>query len=149
MPDNLTSGNFKIVSLIEGNPPASVGPPYIGLQFVHLNGVDKIWRVVKDGEKAYLLAIDGYRSTLATGDKVAASIEPGQNVQWIATYRDHRDAYTIEPVNGGDKVWTVPFGSDGDSKAVIEITGIISPQDAGDGILFSIYQLFKFVPADE
>lgn len=42
MPDNLTSGNFQILSLIEGNPPASVGRPYIGLQFVHLNGDDTI-----------------------------------------------------------------------------------------------------------
>ena len=55
MPDNLTSGTFKIVSLIEGNPPVGVGPPYIGLQFVHLNGVDKdVWQSLVPTQNARL-----------------------------------------------------------------------------------------------
>ena len=45
MAPNLTAGEFKIVSLIEGNPPVGVGFILPTVQNVHLNGSARtVWQ---------------------------------------------------------------------------------------------------------
>ncbi|KAI9569982.1 hypothetical protein HD554DRAFT_2037680 [Boletus coccyginus] len=114
MAPNLTSGNFRIVSLEEGNPPAGVNFTLPGLQSVYLGAPVTKWVVRKDGPDTYRFQVGGYGFTGVGGDRVIASIHPEHGVEWIATYRKHQDAYTISPADNTHHGWTAP-GPDDDS----------------------------------
>ena len=55
MPENLTSGTFKIVSFLEGNPPTGVGHILPGFQYVYLNGgITTVWQLLVSIQNAKL-----------------------------------------------------------------------------------------------
>jgi hypothetical protein len=144
MAPNLTPGVFKIVSLMEGNPPVGVNLTLPGLQTVYINAPVRTWVVRKEGKSTYRLSVGGYPYTGIGGDKVIASIHAEQNVEWRATYQVRQDAYTITSVDNTSRGWTVPFDSAPDSHAVIEIKLIIvQPSEPPN---FSTAQLFRFEP---
>ncbi|KAG6373567.1 hypothetical protein JVT61DRAFT_6214 [Boletus reticuloceps] len=107
MAPNLTSGTFKIVSLIDGNPPASINLTLPGFQSVYLNGPVTTWVIKREGDKSYRLSLGGYPYTGVIDNNVTASIHEQQNVEWIATYRRLQDAYTISPIDDKIMGWTV------------------------------------------
>ncbi|KAN0078217.1 hypothetical protein V8E55_010274, partial [Tylopilus felleus] len=142
MAPNLTPGTWKIVSLLEGNPPTSVNLILPGWQSVYLNGPVTTWAIREEGKKTYRLSLGGYPFTGVIEDKVTATIHVEQNLEWRATYRKLQDAYTIEPINGNGKGWTVPFDADPESHAVIELKLII--MQPSEPPRFSTAQLFRF-----
>ncbi|KAF8130798.1 hypothetical protein EV363DRAFT_221500 [Boletus edulis] len=144
MAPNLTPGTFKIVSLIDGNPPASVNLTDPGFQSVYLNGPVTTWVISRESEKSYRLSVGGYPFTGVIDNNVTASIHPEQNVGWIATYREFNDAYTISPVNDDILGWTVVY-DDPNSKITLQpiaSTKSIPPQ-------FFPTQLFRFEAINE
>ncbi|KAN0078220.1 hypothetical protein V8E55_010277 [Tylopilus felleus] len=94
MAPNLTPGTWKIVSLIEGNPPTSVNLTRPAWQNVYLNGPVTTWTIRQEGEKAYRLGLGGYPFTGAINDRVIATAHEHQGFEWRATYRKLQDAYT-------------------------------------------------------
>ena len=51
------------------------------------------WTIRKEGD-TFRLSIGGYPFTGIHDDKVIVSINPEENVEWIATRREFHDAYT-------------------------------------------------------
>ncbi|KAG6372630.1 hypothetical protein JVT61DRAFT_7380 [Boletus reticuloceps] len=144
MAPNLTSGTFRVVSLIEGNPPASVNLTRPAFQSVYLNGPVTTWAVEQEGDNTYRLSVGGYPYTGVLDNKVTASIHPEQNVEWIATYREREDAYTISPINDDIKGWTVGYD---DPKSKIALRIIIVRHSFPPQYLTT--QLFRFEELDE
>ncbi|KAF8127209.1 hypothetical protein EV363DRAFT_1346178 [Boletus edulis] len=143
MAPNLTSGTFNIVSLLDGNP-ASINLTLPGFQFVYLNGPVTTWVIEQEGDNTYRLRVGGYPYTGIIDKKVTASIFPEQNVEWIATYRELQDAYTISPINDTIMGWTVAH-DDPNSKITLQHIGStksIPPRFFPD-------QLFRFEEVDE
>ncbi|KAF8418924.1 hypothetical protein L210DRAFT_3578115 [Boletus edulis BED1] len=143
MAPNLTSGTFNIISLLHGNP-ASINLTYPGFQSVYLNGPVTTWVIEREGEKSYRLSVGGYAFTGVIDNNVTASIFPEQNVEWIATYREFQDAYTISPINDIIMGWSVAH-DDPNSKITlhpIASTKSIPPR-------FFPHQLFRFEEVDE
>ncbi|KAN0078198.1 hypothetical protein V8E55_010255 [Tylopilus felleus] len=116
MAPNLRPGACRIVSILEGNPPTGVNFTRPASQNVYLNGP---WNIKEEGEKTYRLSLGGYPYTGARNNKVTATLHPQQNLEWRATYHEFQDAYTIEPIHGDGKGWTVPFDADPESNAVV------------------------------
>ncbi|KAF8545879.1 hypothetical protein OG21DRAFT_1317559 [Imleria badia] len=124
MAHNISLGEYKIVSLIEGNPPTS-------------------WTVTPEGDNTYRLMLSGkYFYTGVVDDKVLASIDSGKDLEWRATYREQQDAYTIEPADDQDNGWTVT--DDFEVHSLIVIKKIEALDTMHPRFLSS--QLFKFVP---
>ncbi|KAN0078219.1 hypothetical protein V8E55_010276 [Tylopilus felleus] len=144
MAPNLRPGTCKIVSLLEGNPPTSVNLTLPAWQSVYLNGPVTTWTIREEGEKTYRLSLGGYPFTGAIHNKVTATVHAEQNLEWRATYRERQDAYTIEPIRGNGKGWTVPFDADPESNAVIELRIII--MQPSEPPRFLPGQLFRFEP---
>ncbi|KAI9569983.1 hypothetical protein HD554DRAFT_2086122 [Boletus coccyginus] len=142
MAPNLTSGSFRIVSLVDGNPLASVNLTRPGVQNVILGGPVTNWVVNRDSVNTYRFRVGGYRYTGVNGDNVIASVHPEQGVEWVATYREHQDAYTISPAYHKHHGWTAT-GDDDDSSREIEIRILIELPALPPRYLTS--QLFRFV----
>ncbi|KAG6372631.1 hypothetical protein JVT61DRAFT_7381 [Boletus reticuloceps] len=146
MAPNLTSGTFRVVSLIDdGNPPLGVNFTFPAFQSVYLNGPLTTWAVEQEDDNTYRLSVGGYRYTGVVANKVTASTHPEQNVEWIATYRERQDAYTISPVNDEANGWTVSHPDDAKSRITLRIMVVIPslpPQHL-------ISQLFRFEELDE
>ncbi|KAF8120452.1 hypothetical protein EV363DRAFT_1189684 [Boletus edulis] len=123
MAPNLTSGKFRVISLIDdsdGNPldPVGVNLTRPAFQSVHLNGrVTTVrqtqgsphclyWVVEQEGDNTYRLSVGGYPYTGVIDNNVTASTHAEQNVEWIATYREFQDAYTISPIDDKFVAWT-------------------------------------------
>ncbi|KAF8452117.1 hypothetical protein L210DRAFT_3638659 [Boletus edulis BED1] len=141
MAPNLTSGTFSIVSLIDGNPPVGVNFTRPAGQSVYLNAP---WAVEQEGDNTYRLSVGGYRYTGVVDNRVTASIFPEKNVEWIATYRERQDAYTISPINDDIVGWTVAY-DDPNSKVTLRVIVAAGPWPP----LFLPPQLFRFEEVDE
>jgi len=144
MAPNLRPGACRIVSILEGNPPTGVNFTRPASQNVYLNGPVTTWNIKEEGEKTYRLSLGGYPYTGARNNKVTATLHPQQNLEWRATYHEFQDAYTIEPIHGDGKGWTVPFDADPESNAVIELRILIMQPSFPPRILPG--QLFRFEP---
>ncbi|KAF8130662.1 hypothetical protein EV363DRAFT_1166338 [Boletus edulis] len=149
MAPNLTPGTFKIVSLIDGNPPASVNLTAPGFQPVYLNGPVTTWAISREGEKSYRLSVGAYPFTGVIDNNVTASIHAEQNVEWIATYREFHDAYTISPVNDDILGWTVAYDETNSKVLMSQITlrPIISTKSIPPQFIPT--QLFRFEAVNE
>ncbi|KAF8130806.1 hypothetical protein EV363DRAFT_1166403 [Boletus edulis] len=112
MAPNLTSGKFRVISLIDdsdGNPldPVGVNLTCPAFQSVHLNGrVTTVRQFLQEGDNTYRLSVGGYPYTGVIDNNVTASTHAEQNVEWIATYREFQDAYTISPIDDKFVAWT-------------------------------------------
>ncbi|KAF8425398.1 hypothetical protein L210DRAFT_3509297 [Boletus edulis BED1] len=130
MAPNLTSGKFRVVSLINNsNPPVGVNLTRPAFQSVHLNGRVTTWAVEQEGDNTYRLSVGGYPYTGVVVNRVTASIHPEQNVEWIATYRRFQDAYTISAVNDESNGWTVSHPNEANSRIALRllVIGISEP----------------------
>ncbi|KAF8130796.1 hypothetical protein EV363DRAFT_221109 [Boletus edulis] len=146
MAPNLTSGKFRVVSLInDSNPPVGVNLTRPAFQSVHLNGRVTTWAIEQEGDNTYRLSVGGYRYTGAVANRVIASIHPEQNVEWIATYIEHQDAYTISAVNDESNGWTVSDSNEANSRIALRllIIGISFPPR------YLTSQLFRFEELEE
>ncbi|KAG6373568.1 hypothetical protein JVT61DRAFT_6216 [Boletus reticuloceps] len=114
-------------------------------QSVHLNGRVTTWAVEQEGDNAYRLSVGGYRYTGVVDNNVTASTHPEQNVEWIATYREREDAYTISPINDDIKGWTVSHPNDANSRIALRII-IVRPSFPPQ---YLTSQLFRFEELDE
>ncbi|KAI9458980.1 hypothetical protein HD554DRAFT_2177146 [Boletus coccyginus] len=121
MAPNLTSGDYKIVTLLETNPLAGISLTGPDFQDVYVGGPVTKWVVEQDGNNTYRFHIGGYASTGIIDDNVAVSTNPKQDVEWIATYREYQNAYTIEPADNIGKGWTTPFDSEASSDPVVSL----------------------------
>ncbi|KAG0282287.1 hypothetical protein BGZ97_009047, partial [Linnemannia gamsii] len=110
---NLTPGEFRIESVIEGNPPLAVDLTKTSFQTVYLNGPLTTWVVRKDGDTSYSLSVGRYPYTGIVDDKLTASVRAEQSVEWLVKYKELQDAYTIEPANAPGKGWTASSGNYG------------------------------------
>ncbi|KAF8553052.1 hypothetical protein OG21DRAFT_1510690 [Imleria badia] len=141
MPPNLTSGTFTISSLIEGQPPVSVDDTKPGSQSIHLNGSVAPWVVKAEGQNKYRLRLGDYPFTGVIDSKVTVSVDPAENLEWIALYRASQDAYTITPVDNKAFVWTITDPSDVQSQIVVEKAQILY---VATGPICLTTQLFRF-----
>ncbi|KAF8552816.1 hypothetical protein OG21DRAFT_1510988, partial [Imleria badia] len=146
MAHNITPGTHKIVSLIDGNPPTSVNLTRPGWQTVYLDGPVTTWVVRPEGKNTYRFSVGGYPYTGVIDDKVTATIHAEQNVEWRATYREVQKAYTIEPVDGNGKGWTVTDDSSHWHAPVKLDLIIILPMEPPR---FPPRQLFRFEKVEE
>ncbi|KAF9899128.1 hypothetical protein EC991_009527, partial [Linnemannia zychae] len=115
---NLIPGVFKIKSLTEGNTPVGVNYVLPGFQTVYNNGPVNSWVVRKEGDKSYRLSVGGYPYTGIEDNKLAATVHNEHNVEWLATYREYQDAYTIEPADSPYKGWTASSDNQGGQVSV-------------------------------
>ncbi|KAF8130671.1 hypothetical protein EV363DRAFT_1332949 [Boletus edulis] len=146
MAPNLTSGKFRVVSLInDSNPPVGVNLTRPAFQSVHLNGRVTTWAIEQEGDNTYRLSVGGYRYTGVIDNRVTASIHPEQNVEWIATYVKHEDAYTISAVNDESNGWTVSHPNEANSRIALRplIIGHSFPPH------YSPAQLYRFEELEE
>ncbi|KAH0826118.1 hypothetical protein J3R83DRAFT_11622 [Lanmaoa asiatica] len=139
---NLNTGNFKIISLTEGNPPIGIDYTKPAFQNVRPGGPVQQWAFRKVGPKKYRLSIGGYRFTGVHHDKVTASINHEDDVEWEFIYRKHQQAYTIALAADPQRGWTiVPEGHEIAIRPIIE-THSLPPR-------FVPTQLFRFEPMDD
>lgn len=138
---NLVSGAFKIKSASEGNPSVTINLTRPGWQSVYLNGPVKTWIVRKEGETSYILSAGGYRYTGIGNDEVIATIYREENVEWVVTYRQPQDAYTIEPMDARGKGWTMSSDTPNARVSVQQI--IVQPNEPSQ---YSSSQLWRFEP---
>ncbi|KAF8451978.1 hypothetical protein L210DRAFT_3638557 [Boletus edulis BED1] len=120
MAPNLTSGRFRVVSLInDSNPPVGVNLTRPAFQSVHLNGRVTTWAVEQEGDNTYRLSVGGYPYTGVVVNRVTASTHPEQNVEWIATYIEREDAYIISAINDERNGWTVSDPNEANSRIAL------------------------------
>ncbi|KAF8452033.1 hypothetical protein L210DRAFT_3755280 [Boletus edulis BED1] len=145
MAPNLTSGTFRVVSLIDdSNPPVGINFIRPTVQSVYLNARVTTWAVGQEGDNTYRLSVGGYPYTGVAVNSVIASLHPEQDMEWIATYRERQDAYTISPIKNAIVGWTV---ANDDPNSKITLRPIISGRSLPPH--FVPTQLFRFEAVDE
>jgi len=135
-----SSGTSRIVSLIEGNPLASINPTDPLSLIVRLNEPVQNWTLDQKGNYLYYFGVGGYPFSGIADGKVIASTDFAKNVTWHVTYSKDQDAYTIEVANDPSKGWTVP--ADLSANPEIEIKPIVVIKSDPPQYLPS--QLFRF-----